>query len=194
MTQTILLTIIAYLLGSINFSILLFKVLGKSDPRESYSGNPGATNVYRQAGLIWAIVVLLLDLGRSVAIAFAAITLLNLDFVPWIGLALILGNRFPCFHGFKGGKGVANFLGFSAVLSLSSAIFSAIAWLIVNFLTKKPFLASFAMIAVLAGGTIINFQTSAIPASGTIVTALLIFWSHRQNIVEFKQEKQVKNA
>ncbi len=193
MIQTItILLLTAYLLGSINFSILLFGLLGKSDPRNSHSGNPGATNVYRQAGLFWAVVVLLLDIGRSVAVAFAAITFGEIDFVSWIGLALIIGNRFPCFHGFKGGKGVANFLGFSAVLSLYSAILSGIGWLAVNYLTKQPFLASFTMIGVLTAGTIVTLQMSPLAASGTIVTAVMIIWGHRRNITEFRREQIAK--
>ncbi len=192
MQNTIILLSVAYLLGSVNFSILLFKLLGKDDPRNSFSGNPGATNVYRQAGLFWAVVVLLLDIGKAVAIAFAAIHFIETDFIPWAGFSLILGNRFPCFHGFKGGKGVANFLGFSAVLSLYPAILSGLAWLIVNCLSKKPFLASFSMVGILSAGTILRFQDSIPAATGTIITALLIVVNHRQNIVEFKHEKTGK--
>ncbi len=73
---------IAYLTGSINFSIILFKVTGRSDPRGQYSGNPGTTNVYRQAGLFWAILVLLLDFSRAVGVAWIAIYLLPLPLVP----------------------------------------------------------------------------------------------------------------
>ena len=92
----------AYITGSINFSIILFKVLGKEDPRNKFSGNAGATNVYRQAGIFWALTVLLLDIGRAMFIAYACLKLLNSDYVTWPGLALILGNRYPCFHNFKG--------------------------------------------------------------------------------------------
>ena len=102
---------IAYLAGSVNFSILVFKITQKGDPRDSFSGNPGMTNVFRQSGFLMAAVVLLLDMGRSMAVAILAAGLLSYSWVPWIGFGLIVGNRYPCFHGFRGGKGVANYLG-----------------------------------------------------------------------------------
>ena len=194
MLNSLILLITAYLTGSINFPILLFKLLGKDDPRNSFSGNPGTTNVYRQAGLAWAVVVLSLDLGRAVAIAFAAVHFVDARFITWIGFTLILGNRFPCFHGFKGGKGVANFLGFSAVLSFYTAILSGIAWLVVNFLSKKPFLASFALVGILAAGTILLFQDSTVAIIGTVTTAIFIFWNHKKNLIEFKQEQAEKKS
>lgn len=172
----------AYLLGSINFAILLFKVLGKADPREGCSGNPGTTNVYRLAGLPWAIVVFLLDVGRAVLIAWIALHYLPVGLVTWAGLFLILGNRFPCFHRFKGGKGVANYLGFSAVISLWAAVVSGICWLIVNRILKIPFIASFAMVTILAIGTILELSGSPGSATGTILTVLLIVYSHKSNI------------
>ena len=61
----------------------------------------------------WAAVVLLLDVGRAVGLAALALALLPFALVPWVGLALVAGNRFPCFHGFRGGKGVASYLGFT---------------------------------------------------------------------------------
>ncbi len=105
MIPLILSIILAYLAGSINFSILLFKISGKKDPRKEFSGNPGVVNVYRQAGLLMAALVWLLDMGRAIGIALACIYLLSTALVPIGGLALILGTRFPCFHQFRGGQG-----------------------------------------------------------------------------------------
>jgi glycerol-3-phosphate acyltransferase PlsY len=75
-----------YVAGSIHFSIVLFKALGKDDPRERFSGNAGATNVYRQAGLAWAALVLLLDMARARALAARASHDLAGSLVPWAGL------------------------------------------------------------------------------------------------------------
>ena len=191
LTIPIIIAVIAYLAGSINFSILLFKLLGKDDPRKGFSGNPGTTNVYRQAGIVWAVVVLLLDVGRAVAVAFAAVSFLDETFITWVGLCLILGNRYPCFHGFKGGKGVANFLGFSAVLTFWAALVSGITWVAVNLITKKPFIASFAMVAVLGAGTILIFKENNTAITGTVLTASLIIISHKKNVIEaFSKSKQ----
>ena len=106
---------LAYLAGSVNFSIVLFRLLGRDDPRTRFSTNPGVTNVYRQAGRLWALLVLLLDLGRASALACISLRLLPPAFLPWCALFLLLGNMYPLFHGFKGGKGVANYLGFTLV-------------------------------------------------------------------------------
>jgi len=182
----------AYTLGSVNVSILLFRLLGKEDPRTAFSGNAGATNVYRQAGLFWASAVLLLDMGRAMLIAGAALFILDAPYVTWAGLALVLGNRYPCFHGFKGGKGVANYLGFTLVLAPGAALASALAWAAVYQAFRKPFLSSFAMTLLLAIGTINRFLgTDAMSGGGTglavmgsALTAVLIFVNHKENIMQ----------
>ncbi|MCX5845946.1 MAG: glycerol-3-phosphate acyltransferase [Deltaproteobacteria bacterium] len=174
----------AYIAGSVNFSILLFRMLGRDDPRYHFSGTAGTTNVYRQAGLFWAGVVLLLDLGRALAVSWAALYLLPINYVPWVGLALILGNRFPCFHQFRGGKGVASYLGFTAIISPYSAAFSALVWVGVYGIVRIPFIASFFMTFVLMVGTIIICGYQALATAGAIATALFIFYNHRQNVVE----------
>lgn len=184
----ILMTILlpaAYIAGSVNFSILLFRILGRDDPRYRFSGSAGTTNVYRQAGLFWAGVVFLLDTGRALAVSWTALYLLSAGYVPWMGLALILGNRFPCFHQFRGGKGVASYLGFTALISPLSAAFSAIVWLGVYGTFRIPFIASFFMTFALMVGTIIAYGYQTAATAGTIATALLIFYNHRQNVAEF---------
>ena len=173
-----------YLAGSVNFPILLFRMLGRDDPRYHFSGNAGVTNVYRQAGLFWAGVILLLDVGRAFIVSGAALHLLPIQYAPWVGLALILGNRFPCFHQFRGGKGMASYLGFTAMISPLSAVFSAIAWIVVYGIVRIPFIASFFMTVVLMVGTIIACGYHSAATTGTIVSALLIFYNHRRNIRE----------
>ena len=172
----------AYLAGSVNFSILLFRILGREDPRRQFSGNAGVTNVYRQAGLLWAAVVLLLDLGKALGVCWAALHMLALDVVPLTGLAFIIGNRYPCFHRFRGGKGVAGYLGFTVLISPISAGISALVWVIVYGIVRISFVASLFMIAVLALGTIsaCGLRTEAV--AGTVATVLFIFNNHRQNV------------
>jgi glycerol-3-phosphate acyltransferase PlsY len=186
----LLITVIAYILGSVNFSILIFKFLGRDDPRQSFSGNAGTTNVYRLAGPVWAAVVLILDVGRAVLIALLAVNTLTPGQVPWAGLALVIGNRYPCFHGFQGGKGVANYLGFSAVITPVGAAVSALVWVLVYLLKREPFIASFAMSLALAAGTIMaeHFLPGAI--AGTLATVLLIIYNHQKNIIDFKKNKE----
>jgi len=176
--------ILVYIAGSINFAILVLKVIGEADPRTRFSGNAGTTNVYRQAGPAWAAVVLLLDLGRALAAAAMAVNFLPVTAVPWIGFSLVVGNRFPCFHQFRGGKGVAGFLGFTIMLSPVAAAVSALIWVAVYRMVRIPFIASFFMISTLAIGTMIAYSFEAVAATGTIATALLIVFNHRQNMAE----------
>jgi len=172
----------AYLAGSVNFSILSFRILGKEDPRSRFSGNPGVTNVFRQAGWGMAALILLLDMGRAAGVALLAQHFWAEAWVPWAGLALILGNHFPCFHGFSGGKGVANYLGFYAVLTPVGAGAAALTYLVVFALFRVPFIGSFGMVAVLTGAGLFRWGNTMIGATALVVTALCIVWFHRSNI------------
>ena len=177
-----------YLIGSINFAILVLRLLGKQDPRTQFSGNAGATNVYRQAGWGWAAVVLLLDMGRAVAIALLALGVLPPTLVPWIGFALVVGNRYPCFHGLRGGKGVANYLGFTLPLSPFAAALSCLIWVVVYRIVRIPFIASFFMILILGAGMAAASGGGAAPLAGTLATVLLILFNHKRNIRNYLAE------
>ena len=174
----------SYVVGSVNFAILLFRIMGKEDPRVRFSGNAGVTNVKRQAGTAWAVVVLIFDVGRSVGIAALALYVLDDRFVTWAGLALVLGNTFPVFHGFKGGKGVANYLGFTFFIAPVYAGVSCLVWVVIYGISRAPFVASFSMVAVLAGGTVIRFSHQPLSTAGTALTFLLIIINHRKNIID----------
>jgi acyl phosphate:glycerol-3-phosphate acyltransferase len=178
----ILLIVAAYLAGSVNFSILAFRFTGRDDPRQHGSGNPGATNVYRQAGLAWAVAVLLLDMGRAMAVALLATVLLPVWQVPWVGLGLIMGNRWPLFHRLRGGKGVANYLGFTVVIAPAWAGIGALAWGATHLVWRTPFLSSFAMVFCLAAGTALGPGAGLRGGLGAMATALFIVACHHTNI------------
>jgi glycerol-3-phosphate acyltransferase PlsY len=182
----------AYLAGSINFSILLFRLLGKEDPRSRFSGNPGVTNVYRQAGWPLALLVLLLDAGRAMGVALLAVQLWDFALVPWAGLALILGNRFPCFHGWRGGKGVANFLGFYLpLLPLGTAVAVAAYGLLFG-LTRAPFWGSFGILAALASFGLAHWRGAPSAQAAVLVTVAAIVWFHRGNIQAWWRMKRAR--
>ncbi len=181
-----------YLAGSVNFSIILFKMLGKEDPRLMYSGNAGATNVYRQAGFFWAAAVLALDVGRAVLAAGIADLYLPPAMVPWACLSLVLGNRFPAFHRFRGGKGVANYLGFTCYLSPVAGAASCAAWFLVYGIARVPFIASFFMIAALAAGTVARYIEIPAAVAGAVVTALFVCINHRGNIAAYLAGKKTE--
>ena len=188
MTRVAVLFILAYIAGSVSFSIVLFKILGKDDPRNMFSGNAGVMNVYRQAGFFTAALVLLLDLARAMGVALASARTLSLDFVPWICLGLILGNRFPCFHNFRGGKGVANYLGFTLVVAPVSAVISMPVWLVGYRLFGLPFVASLVMVLILSFGILIACGYRPIPGAGILITTMLVCYNHKRNIHEFMQK------
>ena len=179
-----------YTLASINFSILLFKILGKNDPRQEFSGNPGAFNVYRILGLRWASVVLLLDICRAMGVALISIRILELDWVPWAGFGLILGNRLPCFHRFLGGKGVPAYLGFSVILVPLFAAVSALAWLIIYGCFRIAFIGSFVMVLILGAGTWLFYDIHLLGGTAIIASMALIFYSHKSNITDLIRKRK----
>ena len=184
MVKLILICSIAYLAGSVNFAIIFFRLAGKDDPRLSFSGNAGTTNVYRQVGMLWAVVVLLLDIGRALAVAALTVHWLPASFVPWAGFFLVAGNSYPCFHRFHGGKGVANYLGFSLFVVPWWTFSSAIIWVAVYGICRVPFVASFSMIFALAAGQAYDGGLAFSATTGAAATFALILFNHRKNIVE----------
>ena len=102
--------------------------------------------------------ILLLDMGRAGAIAQIGAWLLPAPFVPLLGAILVFGNQKPLFHRFRGGKGVAGYLGFTAFISPFAAGISCLAWVLAYGLFRQPFIGSFFMIAVLGLGTMIHYS------------------------------------
>jgi len=181
------LLLLTYLAGSVNFAIIVLGLLGKEDPRTTFSGNAGTTNVYRQAGKGWAALVLILDVGRAAGLAALAMVFLPFDWVPWVGLALVAGNRFPCFHGFRGGKGVAGYLGFILPIMPWGAALSCLVWVLVHRVVRIPFIASFFMILILGGAAAVASGARAVPIAGTVATVLLIVFNHMGNILSLRR-------
>ncbi|MFZ1986942.1 MAG: glycerol-3-phosphate acyltransferase [Desulfatitalea sp.] len=179
----------AYLAGSVNFAILLFRWLGKGDPRSRFSGNPGVTNVFRQAGWLLATLVLLLDVGRAMAVALLARYFWPDALVPWAGYALILGNHLPCFHGWRGGKGVANYLGFYALLLPLGTGLALAAYVLIFALTRVPFFGSFGILATLTGFGLVRWAHAPLALAGVLITAGSIVWFHRGNLAGWWQSR-----
>ncbi|MGB5984082.1 MAG: glycerol-3-phosphate acyltransferase [Desulfobacterales bacterium] len=178
-----LLLIAGYLLGSINVAILLFRWQGKGDPRSRHSGNPGVSNVYRQAGPLWAGAVLLAEGVKSAALGWLALKFLAYPQMPWVALSLLVGNRWPCLHQFRGGKGVANFLGFNLPINFPVVILLGLAgYLAVLAWRRTAFLASFALVLALFWGLALKVGLHLSGLCGLALCALLITASHGANI------------
>jgi len=182
----------AYLAGSINFAILLFRLLGRHDPRTRFSGNAGVTNVCRQAGWALAALVLVLDVGRAMMVALLAGQFWADALVPWAGLALILGNHFSCFHGWPCSKGVANYLGFYGLLLPLGTGLALAVYLMVFALTRISFLGSFGILATVTGFGWMRWGHEPLALAAVLTTAMSIVWFHRSNIAVLWQRKCVR--
>lgn len=189
MITVFLVCLSAYLAGSVNFAILFFKIAGRADPRLSFSGNAGTTNVYRLAGMPWAALVFALDIGRAMAVAALAGYFLDGEWLIWAGFFLVLGNSFPCFHGFRGGKGVANYLGFTVLTVPVAALSAAWIWVLVYWIKRVPFIASFFMVAALSAGHAVSSGGNPLAMAGAVATFALIIFNHRKNIREHRWER-----
>lgn len=175
-----LLAILAYLLGSLSFAILLSHLAGLGDPRAAGSGNPGATNMLRVAGKKLALLTLLGDLSKGllpVAVAWGAG--FNLQEQAWIGLAAVVGHLYPVFFRFQGGKGVATAAGMLLGLYPPAAVLALAAWALTFKLSRTSSLAS--LTATPLTLPLLAWQQPAALLPMSVLT-LLIVWRHRSNL------------
>lgn len=171
----------AYLLGSVPAGIVVSRALGKQDPRESGSGNIGATNVVRTSGKFAGILTLLGDVFKGALPAFLALWLCPEPvFVSIVSLAAFLGHVFPIYLKFKGGKGVATALGVMAVIAPLATALSACAFVIVVLLKRFVSLGSIISAALLPV-FIIYFGSRAYALLGAVIAAIVII-KHKDNI------------
>ena len=134
--------------------------------------------------------MLLMDLARAMVIALISTSLLQMELVPWVGLGLVLGNRFPCFHNLRGGKGVANYLGFTMVIAPLAAGVAALSWVVAYAFFRIPFVGSFLMVFILAAGTLLACDFRLIAALGILATVALIYYGHRRNVVDLVRQRK----
>jgi glycerol-3-phosphate acyltransferase PlsY len=174
--------VLAYLLGSISFGILMSKAFGLPDPRTVGSGNPGATNVARSGKKLPAILTLLGDAAKGwLAVFLAQKYGLHDGYICLVGIAAFLGHLYPVFCGFKGGKGVATALGvmlaFSAWLGLAVLVVWAVAFAIWRYSS---------LAALIAAGVSPLFAWWLLPYMGygttALILALMLTWRHKTNI------------
>jgi acyl phosphate:glycerol-3-phosphate acyltransferase len=179
---------VAYLLGSIPFGLLLTRAFGRGDVRMVGSGNIGATNVARAAGLLAGVSTLLLDLAKGAAAVLLAEKLSNNN-VTWMmiaAIAALVGHCFPVWLKFKGGKGVATAAGIFLVLSPLACLAAVILFVLVVIFWRYVSLGSVS--AATAMPLLIYFlwapRHAPPPAVtvGAMAAALLIVYKHRGNL------------
>lgn len=143
MIYQIIITLIAYLIGSVSFGILASKLFNIADPRTMGSKNPGATNVMRQGNKLAAIFTLLGDmLKATILLLIAKFYGVSDSLIVLIAIAVMLGHVYPIYFQFKGGKGVATALGILLGISPVLALSVFIIWIIIFFIWKFSSLAA----------------------------------------------------
>ena len=173
----------SYLLGSISSAIIICKICNLPDPRTQGSGNPGATNVLRIGGKKVAAFVLIFDgLKGAIPVMLAHYFGLNLFELTIILLSAFLGHVFPIYYRFKGGKGVATYLGGLIGLNFFVGLTFSVIWLIVAKVMKVSSIA--ALTATLLSPIYFYFITTHnIRATMVIfLINLFIYFTHRENI------------
>ena len=182
--------LVSYLFGSIPFGLLLTKFFLKKDIREIGSGNIGATNVLRSGNKILGYSTLVLDILKAVLPILYVKFFMN-DYLYISALSIFIGHVFPIWLKFKGGKGVASYLGILCCLDIFTALIFGVVWIFVFMLFKFSSLSS-----LLASLTIPIFQffyNSNSDYYFYFMMFILIFFTHRENIKRLRNNTESKS-
>ena len=171
--------IVCYLLGSIPFGFLLTKIFLKKDIRNIGSGNIGATNALRTGNKLIGYSTLVLDILKAI-IPLIFIKIYYIDFIYVASLCIFLGHVFPVWLKFKGGKGVATYIGILCCINFYLGVCFGIVWLITFFLFKYSSLSS--LIGSLSVPIVNYFIFNDDIIFFFIIMFVLIFYTHRENI------------
>ncbi|MEP5761947.1 MAG: glycerol-3-phosphate 1-O-acyltransferase PlsY [Litoreibacter sp.] len=171
---------LGYLLGSVPFGIVISRAFGLGDLRAIGSGNIGATNVLRTGNKPAAFLTLVLDSGKGAIAVLLARYLVGEDAAQLAGFAAFLGHCFPVWLAFKGGKGVATFLGTVLALNLAAGAFACVVWLAFAIIFRMSSLAGLAAAALVPVGLLLLGMPSMIVL--TIALGALVWLRHTTNI------------
>lgn len=177
-----LLTLGAYLMGSISSAVVVSRLMGLQDPRKVGSGNPGATNVLRFGGKKAAAITLFGDILKGVIPVFIARALVSDPLVIAAAMfAAFIGHLYPVFFGFRGGKGVATALGVFLALNAWLGLALALTWAALAALFRYSSLAAMATAALAPVYVYALAPTPAYLVVAIVMSALLL-WRHRSNM------------
>ena len=192
MVECIIVAIIAYLIGSINFSVIISKKMAGFDVREKGSGNAGTTNMLRAVGKKAAAITLICDILKGVVAILIAMLIGKILkssntalLVQIAGVAVILGHTFPIFFKFKGGKGVATSLGVLIMSNWQIGLICLVFALVLMVLTQMVSVGSIAAAILYPVLTLFipqNYIVSGNYLIYSIILAVLIVFNHRENV------------
>ena len=181
--------VISYFLGSIPFGLILTKLFLKKDIREIGSGNIGATNVLRSGNKLIGYLTLVLDILKAI-IPVIYIKFNHPELIYISSLSVFLGHVFPLWLKFKGGKGVATYVGILFSINFIYGFIFCISWLITFFLSKYSSLSS--LIASLLVPVCLFFVNGE-QIIFYVILFVLIFYTHRKNIKRLKNKEESKS-
>ena len=184
----IIVAVYSYLLGSIPFGLVLTKIFLKKDIREIGSGNIGTTNVLRTGKKSLAVATLVLDLLKGYFSIIITFTYFE-NLISYSALICFIGHIFPVWLKFKGGKGVATYLGVILALSYKFFLIFGITWLVLSFLFRYASLSSIIsslIVFVYSYFFINNFSLIL------FIFFVIIIYTHRKNIVRLKNSEESK--
>ena len=188
--ELFLIILVSYLFGSIPFGLLLTKIFLKKDIREIGSGNIGATNVLRAGNKILGYSTLVFDILKAV-LPILYIKFFMSEYLYISALSIFIGHVFPIWLRFKGGKGVASYLGILCCLDIFTALIFGVVWISIFILFKFSSLSS-----LLASLTIPIFQffyNSNSDYYFYFMMFILIFFTHRENIKRLRNNTESKS-
>ncbi len=176
--------VLGYLLGSVPFGIILTRLAGTADLRTIGSGNIGATNVLRTGRRDLAALTLLFDMLKGTLAVILGAVLVSHEVGVLVGVGAFLGHLFPVWLGFKGGKGVATYLGVLVAIDWRAALAFALVWLGVAAALRYSSVA--ALIASLAPPLVLFITGHPFAAGAALVMVALLWWKHAPNIARLR--------
>lgn len=184
--NSLLFAVVAYLLGSVSFAIVVSRLFRLEDPRTFGSGNPGATNVLRTGNKKAAALTLLGDCVKgwipvALAVQFNELLGLGTAGIALVAVAVFTGHRWPVFFRFKGGKGVATALGVLLGLNPLLGFATLVTWVVVAYAFRYSSLAALVAAVFAPFYYTLLFGVDAISLAVLIMSALLV-WRHKKNI------------
>ncbi len=198
MVEAIIMAIIAYCIGSVNFSVMISKKMAGFDVREKGSGNAGTTNMLRAVGKKAAAITLVCDILKGVVAIIIAIIIGNIVkgsnrelLLQIAGIAVVIGHSFPVFFGFKGGKGVATSLGILLMTNWQIGLICLVFALVLMLLTRMVSLGSCVVAILFPVLTLFineNYTVLTENKNGStyfiysVILAVIVLYNHRSNI------------
>lgn len=204
MATYIIVALIAYAIGSINFSVILSKKIAGFDVREKGSGNAGSTNMLRSVGKKAAALTLLCDILKGVVSVLIALLIgnmvKNIDkslLAQIAGIAVVIGHTFPIFFQFKGGKGVATSLGVLLITNWQIGLICLVFALAIMAITKMVSLGSISAAVLFPVLTIFIHENYIVQEGSSylvfsIILAIIVVYNHRSNLKRILEGKENK--